>query len=184
LRNAGAVRGADFVRAAGLALLFGLGLINPAAAEQTRTVVLYFPGEDGQFLKSEEREIEQTAPLSDQAGKIMLALLRGPDSRGALSLFGTQAKLRQVFIDSSGLAFVDLDKSTVERRKVGLTGERLSLWAIVNSICLNIQEIRAVKILIGGAEVPTFMGHVDITRPLYPDASLIKPEFSKENSRE
>jgi len=166
-----------------LALLIVLTVPFPAQAQSTRAVTLYFPGEDGRFLEPEKREVELGPDLSGQARIIILALMEGPRTNLEAAL-RPNARLRQVYVDAEGIAYLDLAEETVRDSNAGVAGERLSLWSLVNSLCLNLEEIKAVKVLIGGAEVPTFMGHIDISYPLYPDSSLIKPVSSEENDSE
>ena len=51
--------------------------------------------------------------------------------------------------------------------------EMLAVYAIVNSVVLNVPEISAVGILINGGPLETLNGHVDLRRPLLADSSLI-----------
>ena len=67
--------------------------------------------------------------------------------------------------------------STAERMPYGHTGgsakEMFAVYSIVNSLALNIPEIRRVGILIEGEAVDTLNGHMDLRRPLRPDSSMI-----------
>ncbi len=162
------------------ALAIGLGLLltSPAFGDQ---ITLLFPSLDAHSLVSENRSIEIKAGLGDQAREIILALLKGPRTRLA-PVFGPGEHLRQVFVSQEGIAYVDLAESAVKGLDAGVVSERLRLWSLVNSICINLEAVTAVKILVGGQEVPTLMGHVDISRPLYPDFSLIKENGQQEKT--
>jgi len=153
------------------ALAIGLGffLTGPAFGQR---VSLLFPSQDATELGLEKRPIELNTGLANQAREIVLALLAGPRTRLA-PVFEPGEHLRQVFVNHAGIAYVDLAESAVKGVTTGVMGERLRLWSLVNSICINLEAVKAVKILVGGQEVSTFMGHIDISRPLYPDHSLM-----------
>jgi hypothetical protein len=55
----------------------------------------------------------------------------------------------------------------------GSTEELLAVYSIVDSIVINLPAVRRVQILIRGEPVDTLAGHVDISRPLAADASLL-----------
>ena len=160
-----------------IALAIGLGfcLTGPAFGQR---VSLLFPFQDATGLGLEKRPIELKEGLANQAREIILGLLKdkqakaGPRARLA-PVFGPGEHLRQVFINEAGIAYVDLAESAVKGVAAGVMSERLRLWSLVNSICINLEAVKAVKILVGGQEVSTLMGHIDISRPLYPDFSLI-----------
>ncbi|MBW2621961.1 MAG: GerMN domain-containing protein [Deltaproteobacteria bacterium] len=154
-----------------IALAIGLGFFLTGAAFGQR-VSLLFPFQDATGLGLEKRSVELKEGLANQAREIILALLAGPRTRLA-SVFGPGEHLRQVFVNQAGIAYVDLAESAVKGSAAGVMSARLRLWSLVNSICINLEAVKAVKILVGGQEVSTFMGHIDISRPLYPDYSLI-----------
>ena len=58
----------------------------------------------------------------------------------------------------------------------GSTEEMMTVYAIIDSVTLNIAEIRRVGILINGQEIDSLNGHIDLRHPLPPDPSLIVGE--------
>ena len=50
----------------------------------------------------------------------------------------------------------------------------MTIWSIVNTLVLNVPEIEAVKILIGGGEAETLAGHIDLSRPLRANMPLVR----------
>ncbi|MDY6851861.1 MAG: GerMN domain-containing protein, partial [Thermodesulfobacteriota bacterium] len=123
-------------------------------------------------LGLEQREVERADALTGRAENAVKSLLSGPRT-GLAPLFKPGVDLRQVFVDQAGTAFVDLSIQDGQGG-LGAVQERLGLWALVNTLCLNFKEIKAVKVLVNGGEAPALFGHVDISRPLLPDESLIK----------
>ena len=55
----------------------------------------------------------------------------------------------------------------------GSASELLAVYAVVNSIGLNVPEIRRVGVLVDGRPLDTLAGHLDLRRPLAPDRSLL-----------
>ena len=60
----------------------------------------------------------------------------------------------------------------------GSMEEVLTVYSIVDSVALNVAEIRAVGILINGKPVESLNGHLDLCQPLVPDLSLIVDELA------
>ena len=153
-----------------LAVLAGAVFPDGSRADQ-RTVRLYFPRADARGLGVEIRTLE-TGVGGEAARALLAALAGGPAGDAAESLtpvFPPGSSWRQAFVDRDRTAYVDL---AAGRPAAGATMERLRIWAMVNTLCLNLEEVGAVKILIGGDEAETWSGHVDLSRPLVADPSL------------
>lgn len=72
-------------------------------------------------------------------------------------------------------AVIDIDApSLTEGWSTGSQTELLLVQSIVHSIIGNFDGIDSVQILVNGGEVPTLAGHVDLSKPLRPDASLVR----------
>ena len=80
-------------------------------------------------------------------------------------------KVLEVFIDDTGLAYVDFSNPIAANHPGGMLNEQATVYSIVNSLTYNLPEIRQVKILVGGAEKETLAGHV-LLLPLEMDLSL------------
>ena len=57
----------------------------------------------------------------------------------------------------------------------GSTEERLRVYSLVNTLVLNVAEARSAVLLWNGTQPATFSGHLDLSRPLLPDPSLVTP---------
>jgi len=55
----------------------------------------------------------------------------------------------------------------------GSSDELLSVFSIVDSVVINLPAVRRVQLLIRGEPVSTLAGHIDISRPLAVDATLL-----------
>jgi len=136
-------------------------------------VLLYFVSADGRFLTSEQRPIPPGVHPAVRARAILLDLIGGPEGNLEPAL-PPQTELRAFFLTRDGTAFVDFSEAVRAHHPGGVRAELLSVYAVVNSLIYNIGEIRNVKILVGGAEVDTLAGHVDIQGPLAARMLLVR----------
>jgi spore germination protein GerM len=146
---------------------------SPEAAMRRLNVLIYFPGSEGDGLVGEPREIFNTTAPGDRAKQILADLISGSDEQENLRAVPPGTQLRQVYILEDGTAFVDFSADLKEGMRGGSTEELFTIYAIVNSVVLNIPEIRRLGILIDGEPVETLNGHLDLRRPLPPDPSII-----------
>lgn len=137
------------------------------------TVRVYFPAVGGDGLVAETREIFDTAYPGDRAKQILSDLISGPVTPGALHAVPRGTRLRQVYVLANGEAWADFSEDLALGMTGGSAAEVLAVYAIVDSIALNVPEIRRVGILVGGRERETLDGHLDLRRPLPPDESLV-----------
>ena len=82
-------------------------------------------------------------------------------------------QLRQVYVLDNGVAYLDFSEDLADGVGGGSMGEQLTVYAIVNSVALNVSEIDRVGMVIDGKTVETLNGHTDLRRPLAPNYSLI-----------
>jgi spore germination protein GerM len=103
----------------------------------------------------------------------MEALIEGP--RGPLSpTIPSGTKVLALYVTQAGMAYIDFNRAITENHPGGTFSELLTIFSIVNTLALNIDEIEAVKILIEGREAKTLAGHIDIRRPFRPNMLIIK----------
>ena len=140
------------------------------------TVTLYFPSTVGDGLATETRQILHTAFPGDRAKQIISDLLAGPSGDSAASLVPAGTRLRQVYVLDDGTAYADFSEELRSGIEGGSDPEILTVYSIVNSLALNLPEIRRVAILVEGRECETLNGHLDLRRPLKPDRKLVLGE--------
>ncbi len=136
-------------------------------------VAVYFPSRASDGLDGEVNEIFDTTAAGDRAKQILMELISGPSRADLLSVLPPGTHLRQVYVTADGTAWVDFS----DELKTGLGGgsfqELLTVYSVVDSVVFNVPEIRRVGFLIDGQPIDTLNGHVDLTRPLRPDRSII-----------
>jgi hypothetical protein len=68
---------------------------------------------------------------------------------------------------------VNLSKEAAQGAAGGSESELITVYSVVNSLTVNFPAIKRVQILIEDKPAPTLWGHVDLTRPLPPDMTLL-----------
>ena len=148
--------------------------VAPAAPAVPRIkATLYFASEDGMRLVPAEVEVPLAEGVVAQARSIVEAQLSAEAPSPLLSTIPKGAALRGIFISQRNEAFVDLDPAIRSAHPGGTLQELMTVYTIVNVLLTNLPNLREVQILIGGQEVDTLAGHVDLRRPLRKNEGLI-----------
>ena len=148
----------------------------PAAADPAVPRIkatLYFASEDGLRLVPTERDVPLAAGAVAQARAIIEAQLSAEPAAPLMSTIPKGATLRGVFVSERNEAFVDLDPVIKTAHAGGSHQELMTVYTIVNALLTNLPNLQEVQILIGGQEVDTLAGHVDLRRPLRKNVVLI-----------
>ncbi len=147
-------------------------LAGPSAAG-SMPVTLYYGSEDGAWLVPVERAVPQAEGVLAQGRQIVAAqLATAPE--GLISVIPPGTGLRGVYLTERAEAFVDLSAEAATAHPGGALSEQLTVYAVVNALLTNIAEIQRVQILIGGREVDSLAGHLDLRRPLEADLTLVR----------
>ncbi len=150
-------------------------LSQPAGSAQPQKSIvhLYFADRDNYYLMSEQRVLSHSGDPVDTARSIVEALIKGPQ----ISLVRTIAagtELRAIYVIADGVCYVDLSQAVGKDHPGGCNSELLTIYSVVNSLILNVPEIKQVKLLIDGKEVQTLAGHIDLEFPLEANMLLIR----------
>lgn len=145
-----------------------------AIQQSVKTVVhLYFSDKENAFLMAEERALFFPDQPDEFARVIIENLIQGPEE-GLMPTIPANAQLRALYVTPDGTAYVDLAETIQETHPGGTKSEIFTIYSIVNSLILNIPEVDAVKILIGGHESMTLAGHIDLRFPFKANMLLIR----------
>ncbi len=148
------------------------------AQTNERPVLLFFPSQDGDELVPEERIIFLTSTLTSQVKQAVSEVLLGPTPRedeedaSAVPAFPARTRLLAIFILDDGTAIVDLG-SEASAIPQGSAAELTAVYSIVNTVTFKFPGVHRVRILLEGKEVPTLVGHVDLSRPLPADLKRV-----------
>ena len=154
-------------------LLFGLGRRGASVdiADHSGDVVpgeeltIWFASRQEDALVAEKRRVSPKSTAVDRAKASLQELIAGPKG-DALRTISAEVNLRELFIDNHGTAYVDFSEALSQTHPSGPWAEVLTLRSIMQTLVVNVPEIKRVQILIEGREVETLAGHVDIRRPL------------------
>jgi spore germination protein GerM len=134
---------------------------------------LYFADRNNSFLKSEQRVMRQPDDPVAFGRAIVEALINGPQ-KGLVRTIPVGTGLSAIFIDSEKVCYIDLSSAVKENHPGGSNSEMLTIYSIVNSLILNVSEIKQVKVLIDGNEAPTLAGHISLQDPFRAHMLLIR----------
>lgn len=140
----------------------------------TSNVEIYFPSNNGDGLIGEYREIFLTTTPGDRAKQIIADLISGPTSSDATRALPAGTQLRQVYVLSDGVAWLDFSTELTEGIGGGSTNEVLTVYAVVDSVIANVSEIKQIGFLVNGRPIETLNGHLDLRSPLKPDFTLVR----------
>lgn len=141
-------------------------------APTTRTITLFFLSEDDDLLHAEKRKVPAGRSDAEDVETAVGELLKG-SSGDLVSPFPPETKVRQVFLDADGTATVDFSREFAENAAFGASSEMAAVYAVVNTVAINQKAIKRVSLLIEGGERETLGGHIDLSRPLLPQYSLV-----------
>ncbi len=145
-----------------------------APAYDPTTVTLYYIAEGGLSLMAHQQELTLDNLRTVEArAQLVIERQLGEAPSPLASPFPEGTRLRGVYLTPGGDAFVDLSQDVTRGHPGGSLDELFTVYAIVNALTTNVPEITAVQILIGGREVDTLAGHVDLRRPLERDMKWV-----------
>jgi hypothetical protein len=152
---------------------------SPTGAAGARKIRarLFFVGPDGERLSPVEQEVPYGEGPAEQAMRIVEAELSEPPAT-YVSPIPAGTKLKTIFLTPKGEAYVDLSPEVRANHPGGTTNEVLTVYALVNTLTLNLPAITGVQILVDGKEVDTLAGHLDLRRPLEQDLTYANRQSS------
>ena len=149
---------------------------SPESGQTTRPAELFFPGE-GERLYAERRGVADGEPEARTAALVQ-ALLDGPRAQAGTSLrspLPDGTLLGGVFLLGGDTAVVDLvSEQHPSPPSVGSKRELLSVYSLVNTVVLDVDDIDKLALTWNGRQPETFGGHLDLRRALTSDDALIE----------
>lgn len=131
---------------------------------------LYFSNEDATDLVVEDRVVAVNANQAREK-TILEQLIAGPREESYFATIPPETKIRDVTITNDGICYVNLSQEFVSGHSGGSTGELLTTYSIVNSLC-ELSTIDKVQFLVEGEKLETYKGHLDFSGPFSPVAHL------------
>jgi hypothetical protein len=136
-------------------------------------VHLYVVDKENSFLTAKKRRLDTSEDPARFAADIVRALLDNLLSARTQAV-SEKSPLNAVYVGGDGTAYVDLAENIFEAQGMGCQTELLTVYAMVNSLILNMSKIERVKFLVGGKEAATLAGHIDLHRFYDADMLLIR----------
>ena len=136
-------------------------------------VNLYFADNENVYLRSEQRSVPHPPDPAEFGRVIIESLIKGPMGE-LVRTIPEDASLKAFYIAKDGTAYADFTGAIRDKHPGGSSSELMTIYSIVNSLVMNISEIRTVKILIDGQESMTLAGHVDLRFPFKVNTALAK----------
>jgi germination protein M len=154
----------------------GTAAAAPATTEDTRKIraTLFYVADNGVQLTAVDREVGYADETSEQARLLLEALLK-PVQEPMASAIPEGVTLKAVLLSEKGEAFVDFSPELASKHSGGSLDELLTVYAIVDTLTVNLPAIARVQILIDGKEVDTLAGHIDLRRPLVKNLAWTRP---------
>jgi len=142
--------------------------------KEKRIAEIYFSDPQERFLVAEKRYIYKEENPAEQAKEVVKALLAGSKA-GHVNTFPANVALRDIKVDKDGVARVNFSANLVKAHPGGSTAEMATIYSLANTLTASIPDIKAVKILVEGKELPSIKGHISTAEPVRPDPDLYAP---------
>ncbi len=142
-----------------------------AKKREREEVVLYFSDVNERFLVPEMRFIVRESDPRMRAEAIVKALIEGPKT-GLVKTFPEQVVLKGVKIVGNTVT-VDFGRELYKLHPGGTNAELATIYSLTNTVIANMPNMKTVKILVVGEDVPSIKGHVNTRHLLVPNREMI-----------
>lgn len=132
-------------------------------------LTLFFGDENATGLIREARTVEVN-PNQPLEKYVVEQLIAGPTTDGAIATVPAETKIRDIKT-ADGICYLDLSAEFVNKHNGGSTGELMTIYSIVNSLC-KIDYIDSVQFLIEGEKQDEFKGHINFSQPFEADYDI------------
>lgn len=127
----------------------------------TRTVLLYYPDDEGMGLIQVKMTIDMAA--SDAVERVLIEnLMTVPDGLNVISPIPQGTQIKNVHT-KDGICYVDFSDSFRINHYGGSAGEMLTVYSVVNTLT-ELPDISRVQFLIEGDKTDFFKGHLDFSQ--------------------
>jgi len=133
-------------------------------------ITLYYPHEG--MLVEGSATVQRQPDTQSLARASLVALFA--DQRAAPEPVLRDIRLRELYLDNSGTAYIDLMPGAQKDVRASAWDEMLAIYAMVNTLLQNFEEIKQVVVLLDGREAQTLAGHMDLTRIFTKRMDLVK----------
>lgn len=147
-------------------------LPQPAQREEPLPMITLYAPVDGMLAAGSAAVLRQSDTQS-QAREALIAVLADP--RSVQSPVLRDLRLRALYYDAdTATAYVDLTSAQQSGIRASAWEEFLGIYAVVNTLTQDFEEIKQVRILVDGRETQTLAGHLDLARKFTKRMDLVK----------
>lgn len=133
------------------------------------TLSLYFGDQNATKLVKELRVVEVN-PNQPLERYVVEQLIAGPVAKENIRTIPAETKIRDIKT-ADGICYLDLSAEFVNKHNGGSTGELMTVYSIVNSLC-ELDHIDSVQFLIEGEKQDEFKGHIEFSKPFAPNYDI------------
>ncbi len=148
---------------------------SPLEEQQQVQRILLYPAAPDMLLNEYRVEMPELGDQEKDMAELVSRYLTGPAGDGMVMPFPENCSLRAFFILHGDQAVVDL--SGPVRTGGGTDTEMARVYGIVDTLSWNFNTIKSVRILVDGQEVETLLGHLDLSRPIPFEPSMLAPSI-------
>lgn len=143
--------------------------------KEKQVATIYFSDQQERFLKAEKRYIFKETDVALQVKEIVQALLDGSKT-GLVNTFPKGVAVKDVKIEDHEIAVVNFTRSLTKLYAGSSASETATIYSLTNSISRNVPDIKKVRIVVEGNELPSIKGHISTRKAFSPDLELIISE--------
>lgn len=134
------------------------------------SITLYYPREG--MLATGSTIVKRQSDTQSQAHAALVALFA--DQQAMLAPVLRDIRLRELYLDGSGTAYIDLTLGSRKDMRASAWEEQLAIYALVNTLLQNFEDIKQIMLLLDGGEAQTLAGHMDLSRTFTKRTDLVK----------
>lgn len=139
---------------------------------KTIPVRIFYKHPETEGLIAISTEIFDHPSLENKIKQIIDHLSIPPSNNLGEALWPSYIHIREVFLLEDGTIVIDFGSDFLSRINAGSNYEHMLVAALVNSLLYNLEDFQKVSLLVDGEPRSTFLGHVDISKPLAYDRGI------------
>lgn len=152
----------------------------PVDPETDHEIDLFFSTQDAMYLQAESRTVAGEGFYRN----VLEELIAGPQSEELRHTIPDGSEVLDLEHDRQDeILTIDFNEDWRLNHWGGSTGERLTIYSIVNTMT-SLPEISEVKFLVEGREIESLAGHLDLTTGYSFSEDIIQSEETGEVDRE
>ena len=126
--------------------------------------------EDGVF-RQQQAQAALPADPGERSREILRALFSEYMQRPSPHPLAAGSDINDVYVLNGDLAVVDTNGAFADNHPSGVMVEDFTLFSVIETLGLNVPEIKRVKIIVNGRERSTLAGHADLS-PVFDVATI------------